>query len=66
MQEKEEEIKVIRTVFIDISGQSPLGRKIIELLKQSKAYSQKKEHKVAIIFLGTGKRAQKKGAFLLI
>jgi len=43
-----------------------LGRKIIELLKQSKAYSQKKEHKVAIIFLGTGKRAQKKGAFLLI
>jgi large subunit ribosomal protein L36e len=51
---------LIRKVIAEISGRSPYERKIIELLKQSKATSNKKAYKLAKRALGTHKRAQRK------
>ncbi len=57
-------VQVIRRVIAEIAGRSPFERKIIELLKQSKANSQKKAYKLAKKSLGTHKRAQRKKAQL--
>jgi len=57
-------VKVIRRIISEIAGRSPFERKIIELLKQSKANSQKKAYKLAKKSLGTHKRAQRKKASL--
>ena len=53
-------VKLIRRVIAEISGRSPFERKIMELLKQSKANSSKKAYKLAKKSLGTHKRAQRK------
>jgi large subunit ribosomal protein L36e len=51
---------LIRRVVAEITGRSNYERKIIELLKQSKANSSKKAYKLAKRSLGTHKRALKK------
>jgi large subunit ribosomal protein L36e len=53
-------VNLIRKVVAEIAGRSPYERKIIELLKQKKANSNKKAYKMAKRSLGTHKRAQKK------
>lgn len=53
-------VTLIRKVVSEITGRSPYERKIIELLKQKKANSNKKAYKMAKKCLGTHKRAQKK------
>ena len=56
--------KVVRRVISEISGRSPYEKKIIELLKQSKANSSKKAYKMAKKCLGTHKRALRKRNYL--
>ena len=51
---------VIRQVIHEICGHKPYERKIMELLKQSKANTQKKAYKLAKKSLGTHKRALRK------
>ena len=51
---------MIRRVISEITGRSNYERKIIELLKQSKANANKKAYKLAKNRLGTHKRALKK------
>ncbi len=53
-------VTLIRKVIKEITGKSPYERKIIEMLKQKKANSNKKAYKLAKRALGTHKRAQKK------
>jgi large subunit ribosomal protein L36e len=53
-------VTLIRKVISEISGRSPYERKIIELLKQKKANSNKKAYKLAKKSLGTHKRASRK------
>lgn len=53
-------VSVIRKVIHEICGHSPYERKIMELLKQSKANTQKKAYKLAKKSLGTHKRALRK------
>ncbi len=53
-------VTLIRKVIKELSGRSPYERKIIELLKQKKANSNKKAYKLAKKSLGTHKRAIKK------
>lgn len=53
-------VTLIRRVVREITGKSPYERKIIELLKQKKANSNKKAYKLAKKSLGTHKRAQRK------
>jgi large subunit ribosomal protein L36e len=53
-------VTLIRKVIKEISGRSPYERKIIELLKQKKANSNKKAYKLAKKSLGTHKRALRK------
>ena len=53
-------VSLIRKVVSEITGRIPYERKIIELLKQSRANAQKKAYKLAKKSLGTHKRAQKK------
>lgn len=53
-------VSVIRKVVHEICGHSPYERKIMELLKQSKANTQKKAYKLAKKSLGTHKRALRK------
>ena len=53
-------VTLIRKVIGEISGRSPYERKIIELLKQKKANSNKKAYKLAKKSLGTHKRATRK------
>jgi large subunit ribosomal protein L36e len=51
---------LIRKVIAEICGKAPYERKIIEMLKQKKANSNKKAYKLAKKSLGTHKRATKK------
>ena len=51
---------MIRKVIAEVSGRSPYERKIIEMLKQSKANASKKAYKMAKKSLGTHKRAMRK------
>jgi large subunit ribosomal protein L36e len=53
-------VQLIRRVISEITGRSNYERKIIELLKQSKANANKKAYKLAKKRLGTHKRALKK------
>jgi large subunit ribosomal protein L36e len=53
-------VTLIRKVIAEIAGRSPYERKIIELLKQKKANSNKKAYKMAKKSLGTHKRATRK------
>ena len=53
-------VTLIRRVVSEITGRSNYERKIIELLKQSKANANKKAYKIAKKSLGTHKRALKK------
>ena len=53
-------VHLIRKVIAEISGKAPYERKILELLKQSKANANKKAYKMAKKSLGTHKRALKK------
>jgi large subunit ribosomal protein L36e len=53
-------VTLIRKVVREITGKSPYEKKIIELLKQKKANSNKKAYKLAKKSLGTHKRAQRK------
>ena len=53
-------VAVIRQVIHEICGHKPYERKIMELLKQSKANTQKKAYKLAKKSLGTHKRALRK------
>jgi large subunit ribosomal protein L36e len=53
-------VSVIRKVISELVGKAPYERKIIELLKQKKANSNKKAYKLAKKSLGTHKRASKK------
>jgi large subunit ribosomal protein L36e len=53
-------VQLIRRVVAEITGRSNYERKIIELLKQSKANANKKAYKLAKRSLGTHKRALKK------
>jgi large subunit ribosomal protein L36e len=51
---------VIRKVIREICGHTPYEKKIMELLKQSKANAQKKAYKLAKKSLGNHKRALRK------
>lgn len=53
-------VSLIRKVIKEICGKSSYEKKIIELLKQKKANSNKKAYKLAKKSLGTHKRAIKK------
>jgi large subunit ribosomal protein L36e len=51
---------VIRKVIHEICGHAPYEKKIMELLKQSKANAQKKAYKLAKKSLGNHRRALRK------
>ncbi len=53
-------VTLIRKVIGELAGRSPYEKKILELLKQKKANSNKKAYKLAKKSLGTHKRATKK------
>ena len=53
-------IKVIRKVVHEITGHAPFERKVMEILKQSKANSQKMAYKLLKRALGTHRRALRK------
>ena len=60
VQRPRKRVAVIRQVIHEICGHKPYERKIMELLKQSKANTQKKAYKLANKSLGTHKRALRK------
>ena len=60
VQRPRKRVAVIRQVIHEICGHKPYERKIMELLKQSKANTQKKAYKLAKKSLGTHKRALRK------
>ena len=57
-------VSQIRKVISEITGRSQYEKKIIELIKQSKASAAKKAYKLAKRRLGTHKRALRKRAEL--
>ena len=53
-------ISVIRKIVHEITGHAPFERKVMEILKQSKANSQKMAYKLLKKALGTHRRALRK------
>ena len=53
-------VSVIRKVVHEITGHAPFERKVMEILKQSKANSQKLAYKLLKKALGTHRRALRK------
>ena len=60
VQRPRKRIKIIRKIIHEITGHAPYERRAMEILKQSKASSQKLAYKVLKKALGTHRRAMRK------